>query len=133
MSPRQKRQRPSAEGLLNSPATATPQSATGKVKMRLRSAPAAGPALSRGQKQAFAATQPSPATSSEPVTVPSAEEMSDEIFFKHFNARHLPDVLNLVPIRYSPTLSDGLARAFRAWHRRCHMLNDRYEHFHLED
>lgn len=65
--------------------------------------------------------------------MPSAEEMDDETFFKHYNARHLPDISQVVPMRYSPTLSEGLIRAFRAFHGRCHMLNDYPDHYHLEE
>lgn len=72
-------------------------------------------------------------TSPEPVTVPSAAEMSDETFFKHYNARHLADVDIATPIHFHKTVSAGMVRTYRAYHDRCHRLGSPTDHVHQED
>lgn len=128
---RRQQPNPSASEVLSSRRIAT-ASARPK-KRRLRSVSAGEAARTQAPIVQPIATSGRENTSPTKFSVPSEREMSDEQFFKHFNARHLPDVLDLVPIRYRPGMTDALVRAFRAYHRRMHMLHDHYEHFHLED
>lgn len=87
---------------------------------------------SRASKSAIRMSAP---TSSERAVVPSAEEMDDETFFKHYNARHVPNDATGAALRYSPTLTAGLIGTTRAWHRRMHLLAEDgdFTHEHLED
>jgi len=57
------------------------------------------------------------------VTVPACEDMDDETFFKHMNARHnsKPNGVDLV-LPFRQNYSPSLVAAWRAFHRRVHML-----------
>lgn len=67
--------------------------------------------------------------------VPGADDMGNETFIKHINARHKQD-LGLNPkgpdLHYDITQSEGLIDTHRAFHRRCHdlALPEQYDHEH---
>lgn len=64
------------------------------------------------------------------VTVPNADDMDDEIFQKHFNARHLPDIRLEGNIR----IDDRNLAAFRAYHERIHALGlGNFDHEHARE
>ena len=67
----------------------------------------------------------------EVVEVVGAEDMDDEVLFKHINARHSDDI-GLEDIQYSPLYSDSLIETHRAYHRRVHQLamDGHYDHYH---
>lgn len=61
--------------------------------------------------------------------VVAQDEMDDETFVKHYNARHQGDI-GTTPFSYSPHVT--YYGAMRAWHRRCHN-SDWYDHNHEPD
>jgi hypothetical protein len=71
--------------------------------------------------------------STRPRRVPSAGDMDDETFFKHYNLRHLDDVHLAAPIHYHGTVSTGMIDTYRAYHERVHSTNPPNDHVHKED
>lgn len=67
-------------------------------------------------------------------TVPSADDMSDEIFLKHMDKRHqkdLPSSWHLLKIQH---FSDGWMDPLRTFHSKMHelALPGQYDHEHRE-
>lgn len=63
--------------------------------------------------------------------VVGADDMDDEVMFKHINARHTQDI-GLSDIHYSELYSNSLIETHRAFHRRVHelALDGQYDHYH---
>lgn len=143
MSPRpKKRPTSSGSGASAQPKQAVISTALSQVLTGQALRPTATPAGAGRPKKASTASRPKQSampplqgTSSRPVSVPSAEEMDDETFFKHYNARHVPNDATHGAVRYSPTLTAGLVGTLRAWHRRMHLIAEDgdFTHEHLED
>jgi hypothetical protein len=68
----------------------------------------------------------------EAVIVPAVEDMTDEVMYKHLNARHKKDLGLNADMHYSPTLSTTLINTHRAFHRRIHELIPFHNHQHEE-
>lgn len=66
-----------------------------------------------------------------PLRVVPAEQMADDVFIMHLNARHLEDLGMTAPLRYSPLTSEGMSKTQRAFHRRIHKVNT-CQHVHEE-
>lgn len=66
------------------------------------------------------------------ITVPSIDDMDNETFLKHMDARHAADVID-GPLSAHPDRADEWVAPYRAFHERLHelALPGQYGHEHL--
>lgn len=68
----------------------------------------------------------------EVISVPSADDMDNETFLRHMDARHAHEVLN-GPLSVDPSPVDAWVSPYRAFHDNLHAIAvpGQYDHEHL--
>jgi hypothetical protein len=85
----------------------------------------------RQQDKIIAGRQPEPMPQSKKVKVGAVAEMDDELFVKHFNARHADSLsgMNALPF----PIEFNIWQLYVAFHYRLHLTRPDLKHYHEED